>query len=96
MEEMIRGLSRRQLEALVHFFPIYGIPPGGQIIRTLVLVLQIAGMFPDIIAQDREMALHQWAVLIGSRHNLQLAAFTDQPAPARAELLGCRFVELLL
>src|SRR6185437_16408833 len=62
----------------------------------LILVFQVIGVLPNIVSKDREMALQEWAVLIGCGDDLQLAAIVDQPAPAGAKLFGGGFVELLL
>ena len=45
------------LEALVHFFPVDGVPPVGQILGALVLVLQIVRMLPDVVAKNGVAAL---------------------------------------
>src|ERR1700678_31286 len=83
-------------EALVDLLPVDGIPPRGKIIRALVLVLQVISVLPDIIAQNRVMPLRERIVLIRSGDDLQLAAFINQPAPARAKLLRGGLVEGLL
>ncbi len=53
-------------------------------------------MLPHIIAQNRVVPLRQRIILVRRRYNLQPAAFEDQPAPARSELLRRRLVERLL
>ncbi len=45
------------IEALVHFFPVHGVPPCSKVVGTFVLVLQVIGVFPDVVAKDRVQAL---------------------------------------
>src|SRR5260370_24003851 len=83
-------------EPLVDLIPVNNVPPGRQIVRPSVLVLEVVGMLPDVIAQDRVQTLRERVVLVRCRDDLQLAAIEHQPAPARAELLRRRLVEQLL
>jgi hypothetical protein len=83
-------------EAAVDFVPVDDVPPGGQIVGAAVLVLEIVGVLPDIVAEDGVEALGERRFLVGGGQNLELAAGEDQPAPARAELLGRGLVEGLL
>ena len=81
-------------KALRNLVPIDDIPPGCQIIWAAVLILQIVGMLPDIVAHDREEAVGEGAILVGGRGDGQFAVGADdQPRPARAETLGARIVE---
>src|SRR5579864_5070590 len=83
-------------EAAVDFIPVHDIPPCGQILRTAVLVLQIIGMLPDVVAEDGEQALREGRILVGGGDDLELAAGENHPTPTGAELLGGGFVEGLL
>ena len=83
-------------EALVDLVPVDDVPPGGEVVGTLVLVLQVVGVLPDVVAEDGVEALAQRRVLVGGGDDLELAAGEDQPAPAGAELLGGGLVEGLL
>src|SRR5579872_3254333 len=89
-----RRLLLRLGEAFIDLVPVDHVPPGGKIFRAAVLVLQIVGMLPHVVAQDREESLGKRAVLVSGGDDLQLAV-PDQPAPAGAELLRGGFVELL-
>src|SRR5579875_81416 len=84
------------LETLVDLFPIHHVPPGRKVLGAAIVVLQVVGVLPYVVAQNGIEALHEGAVLIRRGDDLQLAAAIDQPAPAGAELLGRRLVELLL
>ena len=44
-------------EALIDFVPVDYVPPGGEIFRTAVVVFQVVGMLPDIVAEDGEDGL---------------------------------------
>ena len=83
------------LEALVDLLPVDGVPPGGEVVRATVVVLEVVGVLPDVVAEDGVEALQMRVVLVGSGDDLQLAALPDEPAPAGAELLGGGFIELL-
>ena len=61
-----------------------------------VLVFQIIGVLPDVHTQNRSIAIHQWAVLVGSRRHFQLAVFVDdEPGPAATETSGACGFKLL-
>src|SRR4051812_29249569 len=83
------------LEALAHCIPVDGIPPGGDVIGSPVLVLQIVGMLPYVEPQERSTALHDWGVLVRGTGDLKLATVGDKPGPTTAEARGCSLGELL-
>src|SRR5271170_2085672 len=86
------GLKR--LEAVVDLVPVDYIPPGRQVFGATIVVLEIVGMFPDVVAEDGEQSLGDGVVLIGGAENLDFATgFAGQPDPAAAELLDSSFVE---
>jgi len=39
-------------EAFVDFAPVDGVPPGGEVVGTLVLVFEVVGVLPDVVAED--------------------------------------------
>ena len=39
-------------EALVDLVPVDYVPPGGKIFGTAVVVFQIVGVLPDVVAED--------------------------------------------
>src|ERR1700730_13865135 len=77
--------------------PVEGVEPGGDVVRPLVLVLEVVGVLPDVDAEDGGQALHVWAVLVGVALDGHLAVLVDdQPGPSAAELTQARLLELLL
>src|SRR5947208_13787762 len=60
-------------ESLLDGRPIHDVPPGAEVIGPAVLVLQIIGVLPDVDAHHRELAFHDWAVLIGRRDDVEFA-----------------------
>src|ERR1700678_1732411 len=82
-------------EALVDFVPVHHVPPGRQVFGAAVVVLEVVGMLPDVIAENGEQALRDWAVLVGRANDLHFAAWlASQPNPSAAELFDAGFVEL--
>src|SRR5262249_7510833 len=75
-------------------FPVDDAPPRVEIIRTLVLILQVIRVLPDIDAHDRRLPLHVRTVLIGARKNLELAIRQNEPGPAAAEALDAGVFDL--
>src|ERR1017187_9184303 len=83
-------------EAAVDLVPVDHVPPGGEIVGAAVLILEVVGMLPDIVAEDGIQSLSQRRFLVGGRKNLELSACIDEPAPARAKLLRGGLIEGLL
>jgi len=52
-------------EALVDLVPVHGVPPGLQVIGTLVLILEVIGVLPHVIAQHGVLAVGDGIVLVG-------------------------------
>src|SRR4051794_24618397 len=92
---MITRWATPLLEALAHCIPVDGIPPGGDVIRSPVLILQIVGMLPHVEPQERSTALHDRGVLVRGTGDLKLATVGDKPCPTAAEARGCCLGELL-
>src|SRR5271170_5200025 len=90
------GLFAGGGEALVDLVPVDGVPPGGEVVGALVLVLEVVGVLPDVVAEDGVEALGEGVVLVGGGEDGELAALEDEPAPAGAELFGGGLVEGLL
>src|SRR4051812_4638078 len=77
--------------------PIHHIPPGLDVIGPAILVIEIIGVFPDIDAEQRGIALHQRAILVWCRSHFELSALVlDQPGPAAAETTGAGRGEFFL
>jgi len=88
-------LSRlERFVAVVDFFPVHNIPPRSQILRPAIVVFQVVGVLPHVIAEDRKQALRQRVVLIRRADDLNFAAgLAGKPYPTTAELLGPSVVE---
>src|SRR5581483_2323423 len=54
-----------RLEALRHLVPVDHVPPGLEVVRALVLVLQVVGVLPDVDADQRRLARRDRRVLVG-------------------------------
>src|SRR3981189_2889742 len=81
--------------ALGDLAPVHGIPPRLEVIRTAVLVVEIIGMLPDVIAEQCTLAVHDRLVLVGADLDRELAVLADgDEHPARAELPSARGVEV--
>src|ERR1019366_3316709 len=79
-------LERRRI-ALVDLGPVDDVPPGLEVLGAAVLILEVVGVLPDVVAHDRRHALRDRAVLIGGGEHLQAAGSEGEPGPAAAELL---------
>src|ERR1700730_16960299 len=66
--------------------PVDGVPPGGHVVRALVLILQVIGVLPDVDAHDRHAALRDGVVLVREAADRELVARQVEPAPTTAEL----------
>src|SRR6187200_3789675 len=90
------GCTCRRLEQLVHGVPVDHVPPRGDVVGALVLVLQVVGVLPDVEAEQRCLAFHQRAVLVWRARYLHAVAALDQPRPATAEARRAGLRERLL
>src|SRR6266487_4776111 len=91
------GSSMRLLVALGDGLPVDCVEPGRDIVRALVLVLEVVGVLPHVHAEDRGHSLHVRAVLVGVALDRELAARVgDEPSPAATELAYRGLGELLL
>ena len=93
---LVRGFAGFEgREALVDLVPVDDVPPGREIFGTAVVVFQVVGVLPDIVAEDGIQALRDRAVLIRRADDLHFAAgLAGEPNPSAAELLGAGIVEL--
>src|SRR5215467_6924497 len=97
--DSIHGLNPGILlaESFVHRVPVDRVEPRGDVVRPLVLVLQVVSVLPHVDAEDRRHAVHVRAVLVRVALDRKLAALVrDQPGPAAAELAHRRLLQLLL
>jgi hypothetical protein len=83
-------------KALVDFVPVEDVPPGREIFGATVVVFQVLGVLPDVVAEDGIEALRDGVVLIGGADDLNFAiaaGFAGEPDPSAAELLDAGIVE---
>src|SRR5882672_271434 len=84
-------------EARLNRVPVERVEPGRDVVRPLVLVLQVVRVLPHVDAHDRRHPFHEGAVLVRIRLDGQLAVLVgDQPRPTTAELAHTGLRELLL
>src|ERR1017187_7988443 len=52
-------------EALVDFVPVDNVPPRGEVVGAAVVVFQVVGVLPDVVAEDGVEAIGEGTVLVG-------------------------------
>src|SRR5262249_4341432 len=66
--------------------PVHYLPPRRDVVGAAVLVAEVIGVLPDIQAEDRAAADHEWGVLIGGGFDgKRSVGLDDEPDPAAAE-----------
>src|ERR1044072_531852 len=85
LSAFIGGPIILRIEAVFDFFPVDHVPPGGEVIRPAVLILQVVSVLPDVATEDHVLAFHDGVVLVGGGSDLHTGAVLDQPCPAGAE-----------
>src|SRR6185312_11965580 len=86
----------RLLVASPDLLPVHDVPPGRQIVRSAVLVLEVVGVLPDVNPEQRRVAVRDRRVLVRRRVHGQPGAVVDEPRPAASETLDAAVVQLLL
>src|SRR5918994_2335017 len=72
--------------ALAHLAPVHYVPPRLQVVGPAVLVGEVIGVLPHIVAEEGAFAVHQRCVLVGLGLQRQLAvAVGGDEDPAGAE-----------
>ena len=85
------------LQLSIDSIPVHNIPPSLEVVGTLVPVLQVVGMFLDIIAEDWNSAIHVRVVLIWCADDLKLSSLRAcEPNPPRTEALEASIFECSL
>src|SRR6266480_4117182 len=70
------------LVATRNLIPVDYIPPGIKVLGTAILVFEIVGMLPDIVAHHRIQTIHERAILVCGRDNLELSTRVEhKPCP---------------
>src|SRR3954452_9899342 len=73
--------------ALRDLAPVHRVPPRLEIVRAAVLIVQIIGVLPDVVAHQGALAVHDRVVLVRAGLDRELAVLADgDEHPARAEL----------
>jgi hypothetical protein len=54
--------------------PVQDVPPAGQVVVAAIVVLEIIGVLPKIVAEHGATVFQQRAVLVGPGNDLQRAA----------------------
>jgi len=79
------------------FIPVTTFHQAFRVVRPAVLILQGIGVFPNVIAKHRELAVADGIVLIGGRSNFEFTRLgLHQPGPATAKLVDAGGFELFL
>src|ERR1700730_16465805 len=77
--------------------PVHHVPPCLEIIGTPILIHQIVGVFPYVVAHQRALAVHERRVLVGLADERELAVPCDgDEHPTRSEHARAGRVELVL
>src|SRR5829696_5258769 len=99
----LRRRSGRELSrlcggvALADFLPVDDVPPRLEVVRPAVLVFEIIGVLPHVVAEERALAVHQRRVLVRLRDERELAVRRGgDEHPARAEDAAAGGVEVVL
>src|SRR5512134_462231 len=93
---LLRGCIAGHLMAARRLVPVGDRPPGVEVVEPPVLVLQVIGVFPDVIDQHRELALRERILVAAGGGHLQLAAVplrAYEPHPAGAKYPVAGFCE---
>src|SRR5690625_3771041 len=86
----------RFYEVFRYLIPVDDLPECLNVVRPLVLIVQIVSVLPDVEAQNWSQAAHVGAVLVCCRGDLKLSAvINNKPSPTRTELCGRCVAELL-
>ena len=77
----------RRVELAGDRVPRHHVPPGREVVRAAVLVVQVVGVLPDVDAEDGRLALGERRVLVRRRHAPRGASPSQtsqlQPEPNR-------------
>src|ERR1039458_7900615 len=91
-----RRLNALRVKPVFDCLPVHYVPPGRQVIRTAVLILQVVGVFPNVAAEHDVLAFHDRAVLVRGGGDLDTGRRLYQPCPAGTEAAHPGGVEFFL
>src|SRR5260370_10153681 len=93
-ENQVTLATAALLVATSNLIPVDHVPPGREIVGSAILVLQVVGVFPHVIAHHGIQTTHQGAILVGRRNDRKLATLVKhEPPPAGAKTLDARVVK---
>ena len=96
-DQIVERPRARRVVALRDLGPVHHVPPGGEVIGATVLVFQVIGVLPHIVAEQHAAAVHHRRVLIGPVDHRKLPRAIDaHHRPAGAELRQAGAVDRLL
>src|SRR5271166_5641546 len=73
-------------ERLGHLGPVHDVPPGVDVVRPAVLVVEVVRVLPDVDAEEWRLARGDRAVLIRRCDDGESGAVVHEPGPAGPEL----------
>src|SRR4051794_29616199 len=88
------GSTADSREALPDLVPVDDVPPGVEVLRAPVLVLEVVGVLPHVVAEQHRVPLGDRRVLVRGARHAEPRAVVDQPRPAGAEAVDARVLEL--
>ena len=91
-----RDETTRPTSSARHGVPVDDVPPRVDVVRALVLVLEVVGVLPDVDAEQRRLAAGERRVLVGAADHGEAGAVVDEPGPAGAELVDAGLLQRAL
>src|SRR3954466_13595117 len=82
----LRRSAVRRVEPLRHLVPVDHVPPRLQVVRALVLVLEVVGVLPDVDPDQRRLARGDRRALVRRAGHGEPGSVVNEPGPAAAEL----------
>src|SRR5258705_7047001 len=73
------------VKPLLGFLPVHHVPPGVEVIRAAVLILEVIGVLPHIHADHRKLSFHHRRILIRGRRDFNARTGLQKPGPSGPE-----------
>src|ERR1700681_4438943 len=81
--------------ALLDRLPVQNVPPRLEVVGAAVLIVEIIGVLPHVVAEQGMLAVHHWTVLVRTGLERQPAVLVDRgKSPARTEQFQTVGVEI--